>query len=201
MFSAGTFYSFHSLQLTRSATRPTARAVNSISLATPIALSINTKTCPDCSLHKRYGRIVLALVMTVQPQIDGQLTLVENIADNGALTIAYQLFQSQLSAWSPSLTPISIFNHEQRFFIALAQVVFCCKSNRFSKIRFLDELWWRTRAWISSEFARSCASANQCRFAKLCTLFTRLPVSSALSHEPISQVLALVKSNPCSLIA
>jgi predicted metalloendopeptidase len=53
--------------------------------------------------------------------INGRLSLGENIADLGGVTISYQAFQNKLDE-SGRPAPIDGFTPEQRFFISYAQV-------------------------------------------------------------------------------
>jgi len=57
---------------------------------------------------------------TVDMTVDGALTLGENIADLGGLTIAYQALQRALGGTQPE--PIDGLTADQRFFLAWAQV-------------------------------------------------------------------------------
>lgn len=53
-------------------------------------------------------------------QINGELTLGENIADFGGLTLAFNAYKNSLNGKTPA--PIDGFAHEQRFFLAFAQL-------------------------------------------------------------------------------
>jgi len=52
---------------------------------------------------------------------NGQLTLGENIADQGGLQVSWQAYQNTLKG-KPTPAPIDGFTHEQRFFLAYATV-------------------------------------------------------------------------------
>ena len=52
--------------------------------------------------------------------VNGELTLGENIADFGGLTLAFDAYTSSLQGKAPD--PIDGFTHEQRFFLAFAQL-------------------------------------------------------------------------------
>ena len=53
--------------------------------------------------------------------VNGQLTLGENIGDLGGLTLAWKAYQNSLKN-QPAPDPIDGFTHEQRFFISYAQI-------------------------------------------------------------------------------
>lgn len=68
-------------------------------------------------LVEQYNNYVMLDSLT----INGRLSLGENIADLGGLTIAYQALQNKLAESEP-VGPIAGFTPQQRFFLAYAQV-------------------------------------------------------------------------------
>ena len=58
-------------------------------------------------------------------QVNGNLTLGENIADNGGLHTSYQAFLSLMNTTSQPMLPALKYTPEQLYFIAYGQVSAC----------------------------------------------------------------------------
>ena len=87
------------------------------SVSTPNAHTYQCQhTYHTCSVYKCYG------IPNWYIQINGNLTLGENIADNGGLHTSYQAFRSLMNTTQQYTLPALKYTPEQLYFIAYGQV-------------------------------------------------------------------------------
>ena len=83
-------------------------------------------TAADAAEFTARAREVVALYAAVEPlpgvHVNGELTLGENIADLGGISLAYEALQRRLAEAPDGRRPIDGFTPEQRFFLSWAQV-------------------------------------------------------------------------------
>ena len=70
-------------------------------------------------------------------QIDGRLTLGENIADNGGVRTAFRAFRNVMNGTTDEQQLIDGHTADQLFFVAFAQVYSHCNRERFIQLILL----------------------------------------------------------------
>ena len=64
----------------------------------------------------------VATLYTLGMQIDGRLTLGENIADNGGVHTAFQAYKNMINQTNQNQATIGGYTQDQLFFVSFAQV-------------------------------------------------------------------------------
>ena len=79
--------------------------------------------CIKCVFFSMHFHFFFTFCLT--PQVNGNLTLGENIADNGGLKTGYQAFLSLMNTTEQPMLPALNYTPEQLYFIAYGQVHVC----------------------------------------------------------------------------